>query len=215
MIYKVDHITNEVKLSPRVNSKKKVTIHSTGETHGTAQNQRDYLNNSTNVSLTGFHLAVDEKEAIEIIPFEKVAWHAGDGLNGPGNNTSIGIEICERGDRAKTLENAAQLAARVLFQEGLSISDMVRHYDWSGKNCPRILSANNWKEWHNFKRKVLTHLNALEYVPIAKKDHWAKKHFDTLNKNGISVLEERFDDKITRGEVFKLLEEVINKYNPK
>ncbi len=36
-------------------------------------------------------------------------------------------------------------------------------------------------------------------------EHWAKKYFTYLNKTEIQIFETRFDDKITRGEVFKLL----------
>lgn len=49
------------------------------------------------------HLVIDETEAIECIPLNEVAWHAGDGANGTGNRKSIGLQICESGDRVKTL----------------------------------------------------------------------------------------------------------------
>ena len=39
--------------------------------------------------------------------------------------------------------------------------------------------------------------------------HWAKKFYDSLRKKGIVIHEERFDDKITRGEVFALLDQIV------
>lgn len=40
-----------------------------------------------------FHFAVDEREAVQILPLAIHGWHAGDG-RGPGNTESIGVEIC-------------------------------------------------------------------------------------------------------------------------
>lgn len=42
-----------------------------------------------------------------------------------------------------------------------------------------------------------------------EEEHWAQKFYDSLRKKGIVIHEERFDDKITRGEVFALLDQVV------
>lgn len=42
-----------------------------------------------------------------------------------------------------------------------------------------------------------------------EKIHWAEKHFDNLNKKGITIHEKRFDDPVTRGELFALLNSII------
>ncbi len=199
-MYKVQHITNQRKIIKDMKPEH-LTIHSTGNLKSTAQNERDNLNRATNTSTTGFHIVVDELQAIECIPFNKVAYHAGDGANGPGNSKSIGLEICESGNRSKTLENAVEVSAKILHQHNWGIDKLKRHYDWSGKNCPKILSANNWKEWEVFKTKVQAHLNLLNHSV-----HWAEKHFNSLNKKGIKINEKRYDDPITRGEVFALLD---------
>lgn len=199
-MYKVQHITNQRKII-RSMDPEYLTIHSTGNLKSTAQNERDNLNRATNTSTTGFHIVVDELQAIECIPLNKVAYHAGDGANGPGNSKSIGLEICESGNRTKTIENVIEVTAKILNQYNWGIDKLKRHYDWSGKNCPRILSANNWKEWEVFKTKVQAYLNYMNH-----KEHWAEKHYNSLNAKGIKVSEKRFDDAITRGEVFALLD---------
>lgn len=61
-----------------------------------------------------------------------------------------------------------------------------------------------------------TSLNKYVMISEAKeinkvKEHWANKHFESLNKKGIVVHEKRFDDKITRGEVLALIERVVEK----
>lgn len=160
MEYKVQHITNKNKIIRDMEAKS-LTIHSTANLKSTAQNERDNLNRIDNTSSTGFHLVVDDTQAIECIPFNKVAYHAGDGANGLGNSTSIGLEICESGNRSKAIENAVTAAAKILHERNWDIDKLKRHFDWSGKNCPRILSDNNWKEWNEFKSKVQAHINSL------------------------------------------------------
>lgn len=41
------------------------------------------------------------------------------------------------------------------------------------------------------------------------KEHWAQKHFDSLKAKGVEISETRFDDKITRGEIFALLDRIV------
>lgn len=150
MDYKINHITNNKKLQGSLNPQY-LTIHSTANLKSTAQNERDWLNNASNKTSTGFHIAVDDKEAIECIPLNVKAHHAG---NSKGNNTSIGLEICESGDRQKTLDNAVKVTVKILRQFGWGVDKLRRHYDWSKKNCPRILNYNNWEGWTKFKDDV-------------------------------------------------------------
>lgn len=42
-----------------------------------------------------------------------------------------------------------------------------------------------------------------------EKEHWAEKHYNSLNNKGIVIHEKRFDDAITRGELFALLDRII------
>lgn len=41
------------------------------------------------------------------------------------------------------------------------------------------------------------------------KEHWAQKHYDSLIAKGVEINETRFDDPITRGEVFALLDGIV------
>ncbi|HHX61644.1 MAG TPA: N-acetylmuramoyl-L-alanine amidase [Epulopiscium sp.] len=129
-----------------------ITVHSTANPTSTAQNERAWLTNPNNKTETGFHYVVDEKEAIECIPPNEVAWHAGDN-KGQGNMASIGLEICESGNREKTLENAIKLIQHLMKVH--KITKIARHYDWSKKNCPRILNKKgDWSEWNIFLTKI-------------------------------------------------------------
>src|SRR5690554_2123651 len=133
MEYIVDHIPKGTSNNRRPGlamAPTTITIHNTSNPRSTARNERAWLTNPANDRIASFHIVVDENEAIECIPLNEVAWHAGDG-NGDGNRKSIGIEICESGNYAQTLENAAQLVAKLLKERGWGVDRLRRHFDWS------------------------------------------------------------------------------------
>ncbi|WP_352419761.1 N-acetylmuramoyl-L-alanine amidase [Proteiniborus sp.] len=158
-----------------------LTIHSTANPDSTAQNERDWLINPSNTRTASWHLVVDDKEVIEAIPQNEVAWHAGDGRKGTGNKKSISIEICESNDREKTIINAVKLSAKILHERKWGIDRLKRHYDWSGKHCPRILECNNWSGWENFKIMVSKELEELSIST------WAKEAVDWATSSEINI----------------------------
>ncbi|MGE8004057.1 peptidoglycan recognition protein family protein [Lysinibacillus sp. NPDC093216] len=133
-----------------------ITVHNTAN-DAPASNEIKYMfSNSNEVS---YHVAVDDKEVIQAIPFNRNAWHCGDGGGSKdpnalkkGNRISIGVEICyskSGGARyAAAEENAVQYIAKLLKQYGWGIDRVKKHQDWSGKYCPhRILSENRWNSF--------------------------------------------------------------------
>ena len=159
-----------------------ITIHSTGNPTSTAQNERGWLTNPANDRQASWHIVIDEKEAIEAMPLNEVAWHAG---NATGNRTSIGIEICESGNRQKTLANAVKLVAKMLKERGWGINKLRRHYDWSRKICPRIMADSNWAGWEQFKKDVQKELTGgANVVDKDQPSAWAKAAWDWAKKEG-------------------------------
>lgn len=150
-----------------------ITVHNTGNT-ASARNEAAY-HNSNNAQVS-YHVAIDDKEAVQLIPFNRTAWHAGDGM-GNGNMRSIGIEICYSMDngysgsksaRYKAAEeNAALYIAYVLKQYGWGMDRLKRHYDWSGKDCPHKMHATG--TYQAFRNRVQAHLNALNKGTVASK----------------------------------------------
>ncbi len=134
-----------------------VTIHNTAEPFSAWQ-ERERVNNRRDRVSVSFHYAVDESEAVQLLPPDKHGWHAGDG-RGDGNMRSIGIEICRSqcyGTDDKLYRqaeaNAVILAAWLLKTNQLPLAALKKHQDWSGKYCPhRILDEGRWEE---FKGKV-------------------------------------------------------------
>jgi N-acetylmuramoyl-L-alanine amidase len=90
--YIIDHIPRTTPHNRRpgqVMTPQYITIHSTGNPSSTARNERGWLTNPSNTRTASWHICVDEKEAVEAIPLNEVAWHAGDG-NGQGNRAHNG-----------------------------------------------------------------------------------------------------------------------------
>ncbi len=190
-----------------------ITIHSTGNPNSTARNERGWLTNPSNTRTASWHIVVDEKEVIEAIPLDEIAYHAG---NSNGNNKSIGIEICESGNREKTLENAVKLVAKMLYERGWGVDKLKRHYDWSGKNCPRILNYNNWQGWDKFVSDVKKELISLKQgrevnlVDKNKPSDWAKEAWEWGKKEGITDGTNP-KDLITREQVVTMLYRLAKK----
>jgi len=107
-----------------------------------------------------WHFTVDHDSIIQHLPINEEGFHCGDGRNGPGNSSSIGVEITENpdGDRMKAEDNAAKLVASLLKQFNLGIDRVVQHNKWSGKDCPRVLRSRP-AGWENFIRTVEANLN--------------------------------------------------------
>ena len=137
-----------------------ITVHNTAN-DAPAINEVTYHNNNNNQ--VSFHAAVDDKEVIQCVPFNRNAWHCGDG-KGNGNMKSIGIEICYSKSGGKRYvaaeENAVHYIADLLFERGWGIDRIKKHQDWSGKNCPhRILNEGRWD---SFKQRIQFALNNLK-----------------------------------------------------
>lgn len=174
-----------------------ITIHSTGNPKSTAQNERDYLTNPSNTNETGYHYVVDEKQIIECIPPNEVAWHAGDG-RGNGNMKSIGIEICESGNREKTLENALWLVRHL--RATYKIQKVVRHYDWSKKICPRIMhNQGSWKTWEAFHKQCMEE---------KKKPHWGQQAIDWMMEEEFITSPKEPDAPITWAEFATVVQRI-------
>lgn len=126
---------------------KSLTVHNTYN-NAPAENEAKYM--TSNNREVSFHIVFDDKEGIQCIPFDRNAWHAGDG-NGSGNRESIGIEICyskSGGPKFDAAErNAAQWIAAELKRRNWGVDRVKRHYDWSGKNCPHRTMANGWQRF--------------------------------------------------------------------
>lgn len=150
---------------------KKITLHET-DNNASAENEIAYMiRNDLKVS---FHVAIDEKEVVQGIPFNRNAWHSGDGGNGYGNRNTIAVEICKAYDRnsnttnlvepqksqhAKAEQNAIRYVAQLCIDEGIIANNenIKTHNDWNGKLCPRKILTE--KRLQDVKNKIIAEYN--------------------------------------------------------
>jgi len=214
--YIIDHIPRSTPHNRRpgqVMTPQYITIHSTGNPSSTARNERGWLTNPSNTRTASWHIVVDEKEAIEAIPLNEVAWHAGDGGSGTGNRKSIGIEICESGDKQRTLQNAVKLVAKLLKERGWGVDRLHRHYDWSKKICPRIFyDGGKWTTWEQFRQAVQKELTGGGTVTQDKNQPsaWAKEAWEWAKKEGL-LDGTRPKDGLTREEFAVVLKKLVDR----
>lgn len=92
-----------------------ITIHNTNNNVSAEFNVKHMRLSHSPVS---FHYAVGDIDIWQGVDNDRTAYHCGDGAEGPGNNKSIGIELCysktntERYEAVK--ENAAKLVAALM-----------------------------------------------------------------------------------------------------
>lgn len=144
-------VSSRAKTSQGTNKRKYITIHETANTSKGADAQA-HANLQTRGFAASWHWQVDDKQAIQSYPHDVRCWHAGDGA-GDGNFNSIGIEICVNsdGDFKQAVKNAAKLVKKIMADEGISLSNVVQHNKWSGKNCPTNLrNGSKGIDWSEF-----------------------------------------------------------------
>ena len=123
------------------------------------------LKNGKNQTFASAHYVIGQDgNGIQCIPENEVAYHCGSKVYKPGineklgnypNYTTIGIEMCHtsKGFSEETIETTAKLTAQILLEHDLNISNVYRHFDLTGKICPKFFVEDE-KLWEDFKNKV-------------------------------------------------------------
>ena len=146
-----------------------VVIHNTAN-DAPAENEIAYM--GRNDSEVSFHYAVDDTEAVQGIPEDRNAWHAGDGGTGEANRRGIAIEICcskSGGEKfEKSEQNAASLAADILKRYGWGIEKVRKHQDFNGKNCPHRTLELGWERFLDMVKAELEGVVKAPEVPAKK-----------------------------------------------
>jgi len=168
-------ITNHNRPGKKIIKLKGVVIHWTGNIAigANALANRHYFNNTKNAA--SVHYIVDDTNILRCIPDDEIAYHVGAkkyaaaGLKIKEGNYSpnyflIGIKMCVNsdGDWNKTCQNTVELAAYLLKKYNLNVENLYRHYDITGKDCPKMMLDPN--EWQAFKDKVSKMMDEIKLV---------------------------------------------------
>ena len=114
------------------------------------------------------------------------------------NDKSIGI--CLEGDfDIESVTDAQKTSLKELLRHLLKTykkAKIVRHKDVNQTSCPGS----------RFDENII-----LDAMKTEDQEHWAEKHYQNLNTKGIKIHERRFDDSISRGELFAVLDRMTDK----
>ena len=173
-----------------------ITIHETGNAAkgADAAAHGAYLDSAAGEDdLVSWHYTVDDHAIVQHLPDYETAYHAGDGKDGPGNTTSIGIEICVNagGDFAQAQANAASLVRLLMEEHGIPLDNVVQHNHWNGKDCPKTIraTAGAWEAFLAFCRgepanvsKLDTDVDTLTEAGIINSpDYWRAGDYSAAN----------------------------------
>ena len=132
-----------------------IVIHYTANPGSTAQENRDYfegLKDSHETSASSNFVVGLEGEIIQCVPTWEVAYASNE-----RNKDTISIECCHPDETGKfteeTYQSMVQLTAWFCRKYSLTADTVIRHYDVTGKNCPKYFVENE-EAWANFKEDV-------------------------------------------------------------
>ena len=151
---------------------KYIVIHYTANNGDTSKNNADYFNRVELKNPSSAHYFVDEKEVWQSVKDTDTAYHCGTtGVYKHSycrNANSIGIELCSRKDnkgnyyfKDATVKNAAELTKNLMVKYNIPATNVIRHYDVTGKVCPAPM-VNDISLWNKFKEMISVPVKKLE-----------------------------------------------------
>ena len=139
-----------------------IVMHYTANNGDTARNNCDYYHRVGGLQASA-HYFCDEYGAMQSVLECDTAWHCGARAYWHPecrNGNSIGIEMCsrKRADgsyyiKPETVANAATLAKGIMQRYGIDTEHVLRHYDVTGKICPKYYVENE-DAWLAFRQNV-------------------------------------------------------------
>ncbi len=132
-----------------------IAVHYTANPGATAQQNRDYFENLKDSQQTqvSSHFVIGlEGEIIQCIPSSEMSYATNE-----RNVDTLSIECCHPDETGKlkkaTYNSLVDLTAWLCSRFILSTDDIIRHYDVTGKNCPKYF-VENPEKWEQFKEDV-------------------------------------------------------------
>ncbi len=132
-----------------------VVVHYVGNPGTTAQQNRSYfasLAQTGETSASSHYIIGMDGAVIQCVPLTEIAY-----CTGERNADTISIECCHPDDTGKftqeTLDSLSTLLSYLIDLYGLDKEDIIRHYDVTGKECPRYF-VQHPDEWESFRESL-------------------------------------------------------------
>ena len=140
-----------------------IVIHYTANPGSTAKQNRDYFNGLQDKHITkaSSHFIVGlEGEIVQCVPIWEIAYASND-----RNKDTVSIECCHPDESGafnkETYQSMVQLTAWLCEKFGLNENNVIRHYDVTGKICPKYFVEHE-DAWEEFKLNVKKALESVE-----------------------------------------------------
>ena len=134
---------------------KGIVVHYTANPGSSAKANRDYFENLrfTHKTKASSHYVIGlEGEILQLIPLEEMSY-----ASNSRNNDTIAIECCHPDDTGKfndaTYNSLVDLVAWLCLKYHLNTDGVIRHYDVTGKNCPKYFVEHE-DAWNKFLEDV-------------------------------------------------------------
>lgn len=141
-----------------------IAVHYTANPGATAQENRDYFENLavTQEAKVSSHFVIGlDGEVIQCIPTAEISY-----ATNQRNVDTISIECCHPDEggafNSATYESLVKLTAWLCTRFGLTEENVIRHYDASGKNCPKYY-VENTEAWVQMKADIVAQIQE-DYV---------------------------------------------------
>ena len=130
-----------------------IVVHYVANPGTTASQNRNYFANLANqkggdkTSASSHYIIGIDGEILQLIPLDEVAY-----ANYPRNKDTVSIECCHPDSTGEfteaTKESLVRLTAWLCQELYLTEKNVIRHYDITGKNCPKFYVSDEdaWKE---------------------------------------------------------------------
>ncbi|MGN1304625.1 MAG: N-acetylmuramoyl-L-alanine amidase [Oscillospiraceae bacterium] len=187
---------------------KKVVLHYVGNPNSTAMANRNYFENQKNGGryVSSHYIVGLGGEILRCVPENEVAY-----CSNRANSYSISIECCHPDASGKftseTENSAAELCAYLLKKYGLTVDDLIRHYDVTGKQCPLWFVPTKYQSkevadarWAGFKALVSQKTGREFLIRVKDRELNVRRDAGLMN-DIVSVLKQ--------GEVYTIIEEKL------
>lgn len=151
----------------KMNRVNEIIIHYVANPGTTAKQNWNYFNNLKDqkvdraISASSHFIIGLDGEILQGIPLDEIAYST----SKEKNLDSVSIENCHPGEDGKftddTYDSLVKLTAWLCWELDLTEKDVIRHYDATGKDCPRYYVAHE-DEWSAFLKSVKAELKELK-----------------------------------------------------
>ena len=140
-----------------------VVVHYTANPGASAMDNRNYFENlkdSHETKVSSNFVVGLEGEIVQCVPTWEEAY-----ASNSRNIDTVSIECCHPDESGKfndkTYQSMVELSAWLCLKFDLDENDVIRHYDVTGKDCPKYFVENE-KAWERFRKDVGKQLDRLK-----------------------------------------------------